>query len=151
MKISIFFFLLFFFQGVNYAEEQDYGVLMFFRGLSVPNLYFAKKGHWAMSTLNNSDEIMVYLFGKYGHEERGKFLTRSDKASEMEDKIADLMSSVRSIFYYHLLQHDNGKHKKLVCQAWGSDLPNVPLWQKWFGFVAAPFQMFLIKKVFKVC
>jgi hypothetical protein len=25
--------------GVSYVEEQDYGVVMFFRGLSVPNLY----------------------------------------------------------------------------------------------------------------
>jgi hypothetical protein len=39
-----------------------------------------------MSTLNNSDEIMCYLNGRYGHEERGKFLLHSTKGDEIEQK-----------------------------------------------------------------
>ena len=49
---------------VSYVEEQDYGVMMFLRGRSVPTLHFRRQTHWSDSSISNSADILAYLAGK---------------------------------------------------------------------------------------
>lgn len=116
--------------GVEYAEEQDYGVLMFLRGRSVPTLHYKRKGQWAEASMTNSADILCYLAGRYAHTERGAFLARSARADELEAKIDVAMEHMRRLFYFHVMQADDGALAHMAPRLWGALEPHVPRWQK---------------------
>jgi hypothetical protein len=139
--------------GVDYVEEQDYGVIMFFRGTSVPALHYVRKGEWSMGSMTNSADILCYLDGRFGHAQ-GAFLRHSPESIAAERTIDVLMESIRRLVYYHILVCDNGAMQRFAPVLWGANEPHVPRWQKLFGPLLLPLQRFLLVKLLrldKVC
>lgn len=103
------------------SSAQDYGVIMFLRGRSVPTLHYRRKTHWSESQMTNSADILAYLAGRFGHEQRGAFLAHSAQTEAVEAKVDEAMERGRRLFYYHVLQADNGALTKLAPTLWGTN------------------------------
>eukprot|EP01108_Squamamoeba_japonica_P000544 TRINITY_DN1183_c0_g1_i3.p1 TRINITY_DN1183_c0_g1~~TRINITY_DN1183_c0_g1_i3.p1 ORF type:complete len:326 (-),score=65.67 TRINITY_DN1183_c0_g1_i3:26-1003(-) len=137
--------------NVNYAEEPDLGVMMLFRGGSVPALHFGG-GSWALSTISNSADIIAYLRGRFGHESAARFLHVDDAATASKiEALGDRLCEVaRRLFYYHVLVHDGGRHAPFLSIMIGGDDPRVPAWQRRLAPLFRPVQAFLLKRVFRL-
>lgn len=140
---------------VNYAEQVDYGVVMWLRGASVPTLHFSRDRHWASSSIANSRDAIEYLAGRYAARPEAKFLLlppHADPADaeRLETDTDDLNAQIRRLFYHHVLVADGGKHRAVAMRLWGVDDLRVPRWQRLIAPILLPLQRVLLIRALRL-
>lgn len=128
--------------GEPYKEEQSAGIIgLLALGRTVPTLF----NRGISLNIGNSSTILRYLWGEFGHKEKGRFLAADAKTLELEKKFDRMGVSVQRISYYYLLPH-----KELCCTLWGQTAENVPRVQRIILPIVFPFLKMFVTRGLKI-
>ena len=132
--------------GVEYSERPVGGTLgAFYLGRSVPVLHFRTGA--VRSSIGNSMEILRYLWGRYGVENRQQadFLAADAERLALEQRIDRCGVDLQVWVYIHVLDE-----RELTQHAWGCNSSRIPAWQRLALRVLYPLQAFMIRKAFRI-
>lgn len=132
--------------GLEYTEKSAGGTLgAFYRGRTVPQLR-ARTGA-VCSEIGNSDEILRYLWGRYGYldEDAAEFLRPAEDRVDLERRL-DGYGRMLQVWIYSNILDD----RELALHAWGVNNPAIPIWQRHLLRVLAPLQILLIRQAFRI-
>jgi len=132
--------------GVEYSEKPVGGTLgAFFLGRTVPMLKFRTGA--VRSSIGNSAEILRYLWGRYSVEmaAQARFLEPTLERLAFEQRVDRCGVDLQVWVYYHILDD-----RDLTLNAWGSNNPAIPAWQRLALKLLFPLLRFLIRKSFRI-